>query len=238
METGSAPASAERLVTAVRVLLARELASRGMGTGDIARALGLTPAAVSMYLSGKRGSRLAGELAKDSRVLTLMRNCAEAIIRAARGGAAEPCNIAELADVVASIVSQRGARESLEELVARRMRLEQEVAVRAMTYSYRTRNPLVRALLMQIAADSMRHAEILAMLLDYFSGKLKAEGLDILPEELDALAAGEDSMKSEIAELYRLCDPVATALLLSIELDERKHRQLVISLKTMARAQC
>ncbi|MEM1598203.1 MAG: ferritin family protein [Pyrobaculum sp.] len=226
----------EKYLSAVRALVAKELVARGLSVNETARLLGLTPAAVSMYVSGKRGGELAAELAKSESVMSLIRSHCEVFLDMAAKGAKGPVDLTELAKLVASIVEQRGPREQVEELIRERIRIEQETATRAMAYSYKTRNPLIRALFMQIATDSLRHAEILTMILDRLSGRLKGEEFDVSEQELDALADEEMAMRESIAELYRVGDPVLRALILSIELDEQKHYQLVKALQLAAKA--
>lgn len=225
----------ERVLSAVRALLARELVERGLSVNETARLLGLTPAAVSMYLSGKRGGELVQEVARDERAMSLIRSHAEIFIDAARRGVRGPLDLTELAKVVANILAQRSPQAELEEVIKARIRLEQETASRAMAYSYKVRNPLMRSLFMQIATDSLRHAEVLTMILDYFSGRLKAEEVDLSEEELETLAQEESSMRESIADLYKLGDPVLRALILSIELDEQKHYQLIKTLQLASR---
>ncbi len=227
--------SLERILSAVRSLLARELVERGLSVNETARLLGLTPAAVSMYLSGKRGGEYVQELARDDRVMALVKSHAELFIDAAKKGVRGPIDVTELAKVVANILAQRGSSAALEEVIKERIRLEQETATRAMAYSYKVRNPLVRSLFMQIAADSLRHAEILTMILDYLGGRLKAEDVDVSGEELEMLAQEESAMRESIADLYKLGDPVLRALILSIELDEQKHYQLIRTLQLASR---
>jgi len=221
----------ERVLSAVRALLARELVERGLSVNETARLLGLTPAAVSMYLSGKRGGELAQEVARDERAMSLIRSHAEIFVDAAGGGVRGPLDLTELAKVVANVLAQREPQAELEEVIKSRIRLEQETATRAMAYSYKVRNPLIRSLFMQIATDSLRHAEVLTMILDYLSGRLKAEEVDLSEAELEALAQEESSMRESIADLYKLGDPVLRALILSIELDEQKHYQLIKTLQ-------
>lgn len=225
----------DRVLSAVRALVARELVSRGLSVNETARLLGLTPAAISMYLSGKRGGELVEELAGDERVMSLVRSHCEVILDMAKRGARQPVDLTEVAKVVANIISQREPKAQLEEIIRERIKLEQMTAGRAMAYSYKSRNPLMRSLFMQIATDSLRHAEILTAILDYLAGRLKAEELGISVEELEALAEEEFSMRESIAELYKVDDPVVRALILSIELDEQKHYQLVKSLQVAAR---
>ncbi|ABL88477.1 conserved hypothetical protein [Pyrobaculum islandicum DSM 4184] len=227
--------SLERVLSAIRAVLARELVERGLGVNETARLLGLTPAAVSMYLSGKRGGELVNVLTSDERIMSLIKSHAEMFADAAKRGARGPIDLTELAKVVSNILAQKSPEVELEELIQTRIRLEQETATRAMAYSYKVRNPLVRALFMQIATDSLRHAEILTMILDYLSGRLKADELGITVEELETLAQEESSMRESIADLYKLGDPVLRALILSIELDEQKHYQLVKTLQLTLR---
>ncbi|MEZ0318855.1 MAG: ferritin family protein [Pyrobaculum sp.] len=226
----------DRYLSAVRALVARELVARGLSVNETARLLGLTPAAVSMYVSGKRGGELVAELAKNEGVMSLIRSYCEVYLDMAAKGAKGPADLTELAKLVASIAEQKSPQESVEELIKERIRLEQETATRAMAYSYKTRNPLIRALFMQIATDSLRHAEILTMILDCLSGRLKAEEFDIGEEELDALADEEMAMRESIVELYKIGDPILRALILSIELDEQKHYQLVKALQLAAKS--
>ncbi|MFN3804852.1 MAG: ferritin family protein [Pyrobaculum sp.] len=224
----------EKVLSAVRALVARELVKRGLSVNETARVLGLTPAAVSMYVSGKRGGELVDKLAKDERVMALVKSQCEVIIDMAKRGARGGVDLTELAKVVSNIISQKQPQAGLEEVIKERIRIEQETASRAMAYSYRTRNPLVRSLFMQIAADSLRHAEILTAILDYLAGRLKAEDIGVTEEELQTLTQEEYSMRESIAELYRVVEPVVRALILSIELDEQKHYQLVKSLQMAA----
>ncbi|MEM0478828.1 MAG: transcriptional regulator [Pyrobaculum sp.] len=225
----------DRVLSAVRALMAKELVARGLSVNETARLLGLTPAAVSMYISGKRGGELAEELARDERVMALIKSHGEVILDMAKRGSRQPVDLTELAKVVANITARRDSKLELEEVIKERIKIEQATAGRAMAYSYKTRNPLMRTLFMQIASDSLRHAEILTAILDYLAGRLKSEDLGVSMEELEALAEEEFSMRGSIAELYKVDDPVVRALILSIELDEQKHYQLVKSLQMAAR---
>lgn len=167
--------------------------------------------------------------------MALIKSHGEVILDMAKRGSRQPVDLTELAKVVANITARRDSKFELEEVIKERIKLEQATAGRAMAYSYKTRNPLMRTLFMQIASDSLRHAEILTAILDYLAGRLKSEDLGVSMEELEALAEEEFSMRESIAELYKVDDPVVRALILSIELDEQKHYQLVKSLQMAAR---
>ncbi len=225
----------ERVLSAVRALVARELVKRGYSVNETAKILRLTPAAVSMYLSGKRGGNLVDKLEKDERVMSVVRSHCDVIEDIVKRGGGESVDLTEIAKIVTGIITQKKTDVTIEEVIRGRIKIEQETATRAMTFSYKSRNPLVRSLFMQIAADSLRHAEILTAILDYLTGRLKADDLDISSDELETLAGEEYSMREGIAELYNMGDPIVRALILSIELDEQKHYQLVKSLQIAAR---
>jgi len=70
--------------------------------------------------------------------------------------------------------------------------------------------------------------------LDYLAGRVKAEEVDVSSEELEKLAEEELEMRESLAELYRSLSPLVRALVLSIELDEQKHYQLVKALQLAA----
>ena len=61
--------SARFVIPMVRVALARELHSRGLSVTEIARLLETSPAAVSQYLSGKRGKEIPQDFIQDVKKL-------------------------------------------------------------------------------------------------------------------------------------------------------------------------
>jgi len=61
--------SARFVLPRVRVALAKELYSRGLSVTEIARLLETSPAAVSQYLSGRRGKELPPEFLQDVKEL-------------------------------------------------------------------------------------------------------------------------------------------------------------------------
>jgi hypothetical protein len=115
-------------------------------------------------------------------------------------------------------------------LIMERIKLEQETAVRSMALAYRSANPLARSLFMQIAMDSMRHAEILTTILDYLAGRIKADEIALTEEELRAVSEEERGMRESLAALSGAEDPLVRALIKSIEFDELKHYELVKAL--------
>jgi rubrerythrin len=81
-------------------------------------------------------------------------------------------------------------------------------------------------LLRQIASDSMRHADILTTLLRTLEGGTPSQVRDygVLRE---MLAFEEQAESENLSELIRSDDPLVKALLMSVDLDERKHEALL-----------
>ncbi|MEZ0247789.1 MAG: transcriptional regulator [Thermoproteus sp.] len=218
----------DKYVSAVRAVVAKEMVRRGFSVNEAARLLGVTAAAVSLYASGKRGGELAAKIESDERAIALIKSYVDAI---AEGGRNAVLDLADLARAVKNVMeAPQRAEADMSALIAERIRLEQETANRGLVMAYRSANPLVRALFMQIAMDSLRHAEILTMILDYMAGRIKADEFALGPEELQAISEEERGMRESLAVLSAVEDPLVRALLKSIEFDELKHYELVKAL--------
>jgi len=226
----------ERIISALRAIIAKELTSRGFSVNETAKLLGVTAAAVSFYVGGKRGANVVRELEQNPKVLELIKSYVDMLVERIRSGKASSIDVADLAKTISAFLSAPEADVGdLEAAIMDRVRVEQETANRAMALSYRVKNPLLRILFLQIAIDSLRHAEILTAISDYLSGRVRAEDLGISEKELETLSEEEMRMREGISPLYRIEDPVIRSLLLSIELDEVKHYELVRSLVTNKR---
>ncbi len=218
----------DKYISAVRAVVAKELVKRGFSVNETAKLLGVTAAAVSLYASGKRGGEFAAKIEADERAMSLIKSYVDAI---AEGGSKAVLDLTDLAQAVRNLFEApitAGADVML--LIMERVRLEQETANRSMALAYKAANPLVRSLFMQIAMDSLRHAEILTTILDYLSGKIKADEIALTQEELEEISREERGMRESLAALSSIEDPLVRALLKSIEFDELKHYELVKAL--------
>lgn len=223
--------SLDKYISAVRAVVAKEMVRRGFSVNETARLLGVTAAAVSLYASGKRGGELVAKIEADDRAMSIIRSYVDAV---AEGGRKAVLDLTDLAQAVRNIFeapSVAGADITL--LIMERVKLEQETANRSMALAYKAANPLVRSLFMQIALDSLRHAEILTTILDYLSGRIKADEIALTEEELEAVSQEEKGMRESLAALTRIEDPLVRALLKSIEFDELKHYELVKALMSV-----
>ncbi|MFP3250938.1 MAG: transcriptional regulator [Thermoproteus sp.] len=218
----------DRYISAVRAVVAKEMVRRGFSVNEAARLLGVTAAAVSLYASGKRGGELAAKVESDERIMSIIRSYVDAIAEGGRSGVLDLTDLAQAVKNAFETPSRAKADVTL--LIMERIKLEQETAVRSMALAYRSANPLARSLFMQIAMDSMRHAEILTTILDYLAGRIKADEIALTEEELRAVSEEERGMRESLAALSGVEDPLVRALIKSIEFDELKHYELVKAL--------
>lgn len=218
----------DRYISAVRAVVAKEMVRRGFSVNEAARLLGVTAAAVSLYASGKRGGELAAKVESDERIMSIIRSYVDAIAEGGRSGVLDLTDLAQAVKNAFETPSRAKADVTL--LIMERIKLEQETAVRSMALAYRSANPLARSLFMQIAMDSMRHAEILTTILDYLAGRIKADEIALTEEELRAVSEEERGMRESLAALSGAEDPLVRALIKSIEFDELKHYELVKAL--------
>jgi hypothetical protein len=103
-----------------------------------------------------------------------------------------------------------------------------------MRLAQRARDELTRALLRQIASDSLRHAEIVASLVPYIDrGVSTAFASGITRKEVEALIEGERNAEAQAdSASARHLHGTMAILIASMEADERKHADLLRSLLT------
>jgi rubrerythrin len=121
---------------------------------------------------------------------------------------------------------QRPLDDSVRFRVLKRIELEERSAAKALELASKGDDPLLSVLLRQIASDSMRHADILTTLLRTLEGGAPPPIRDygVLRE---MLAFEEQAESENLSELIRSDDPLVKALLMSVDLDERKHEALL-----------
>ncbi|MDE1821094.1 MAG: hypothetical protein KGJ23_09745 [Euryarchaeota archaeon] len=243
------PSSRASPVTWVRLLqalVARELVEGlGLPAQRAAALLGLTPAAVSQYLSGKRlrseflshatdegargvARRVASELSErrlegEERLRVFLEGALS--LSASFTGARGP---KDPAGAAAPGVGDARTRE-MARWLRQRVRGEQAAVTLSMRLAQRARDELTRAILRQIASDSLRHAEIVASLAPYLDqGVVQAHASGITRREVQALIEGERRAEAQAAtELTHHLGGTMALLLASMEADERKHAALL-----------
>lgn len=232
---------AEKIIPGVRAVLARLLVEKyGLKKVEVARALGLSPQAVTQYLTGARAGDVA-EMLKHQQVLTLIEDLAAKI--AARGGQLMQAEIIDLAFEIASIIQSKPEEEKTEAIptdvkekllktLRARLQAEQEAAELFMGVAAKMRNDLSRLLFRQIASDSIRHADIVMATISAIE---RGEDAPVdFPEEKELKKLLENEETAHVHSLedvrHLIQNDVIGLLIDSIEADEEKHAKILAKL--------
>ncbi|MEM0483065.1 MAG: hypothetical protein QXM16_09325 [Nitrososphaerota archaeon] len=228
------PSRVEQLIPALRAALAIRLVNKyGLKKSHVAKALGVSPAAITQYVSGSRGLRLpTGDLSVEE-----IDSLAERIARKISLGMIDSAST-ELTVFLNQLIAPRVSQElrvgaaidaSVIKSLMERITLEDEAAKRALELSTSASSQLAKMVLKQMAVDSMRHADILATLIHIIENN---EDVSLTKDDLALIA--EMSRFENKAEEQRLAEiplgemkPVIRALLTSIDMDEEKHEMLL-----------
>jgi predicted transcriptional regulator len=227
--------SEERLIPVIRARLAERLVKAGFRPKEAARALNVTQAAVAQYLKRKRGKNTNASASLDR----LIEPLAEKLVRRMRSdlGGIETAELVETARQV--IVIDRGrliAQEQPEQperdealrILRERLRLELTAAERYLELSNQTADDYSKMLLRMIAADSIRHGDVVSQVISWLEAGRESDvempGKDIL----ESLVALEDSAhEASLTESIRIRHPIARLLFQWIDADEEKHEKIV-----------
>lgn len=232
----------ERLIPVVRAWIATKLVKRGFRVKEVARVLNLTPSAVTQYVKGRRGSRVA-ELNKYESILDQLVEKAAARIK----NNGPPIELTELSDVAYQISGAATSEVVLEStrdlnkekrwlrLLRERLQTELMAAQRCLEVANRVGDDFSKLLLRMIASDSIRHADIISVIISYLeSGRLEMQfpDLDFISAMLEIESRSlEFSLKDEV----NVPHPVAKLLLESIDMDEMKHERILAKLIEVAK---
>lgn len=228
-------ARAENLIPVLRARLAIKLGREGLRGKEIASALNITPAAVVQYIQGKRG-RLGVRVAQMDRTVDAL---AEKVLLRIRSGAGEGLRMAELLEAAEQIViASRGSRVLQEtpvkmqsqviEILRQRLQLELKASERCLESAMKFDDQYSKLLLRMIAADSMRHADVVSQIISWIEispepviNFQRKEFLDAILQVEDR--AGETSLRNAV----KISHPVARLLLEWIDTDEKKHQKII-----------
>jgi uncharacterized protein len=227
-------------VQVMQALVARELVeSFGLPERQAATLLGLVPSSVSQYLSGKRlGPRLARFL-NDREARRIARRTAQQLMASPGGPGLVLEAAVQLGRLYESEPHARTMRESatapppvrreVPRWLRSRIAGEQNAVTECMRLAQRSRDELTRALFRQIAADSLRHAEIVASLAAYLDrGVTSSTPTGITRTDVEHLIAREHAAEEMSGgDLGGDLGGVMRILWDSMEADERKHELLL-----------
>jgi uncharacterized protein len=225
----------EKLIPAVRARLAVKLGREGLRVGEIASALDITPAAVVQYLQGKRG-RLTSHAVQADRTID---GLAEKIIQRVRGGVDERIRTVELVEAAEQLAIASQGHKVLEnttpaehrgvvDILRQRLQLELKASERCLESAMKFDDQYSKLLLRMIAADSMRHADVVSQIISWI--ELAEKPTAYLPkrEFLEAILRIEDKAgETSLKETVKVSHPVARLLLEWIDSDEKKHERII-----------
>jgi predicted transcriptional regulator len=225
----------ENMIPVVRARLALSLRHEGLRVTEIASALNTTPAAVVQYLKGKRGRMVARSTQVDRTIDAL----AERILQRVRSGVREGVRMPELMEAADQIIiASKGSRmlqetpqkreKQVVEVLRQRLELELKASERCLESAVKFDDQYSKLLLRMIAADSMRHADVVSQIISWT--ELSPEPTLNVPKKefLDAIMQIEDKAgEQSLRDAVKISHPVAKLLLEWIDADEKKHERII-----------
>lgn len=223
------------MIPVVRARLALSLKREGLRVTEIAAALNTTPAAVVQYLKGKRG-RLIVRPAQVDRTIDAL---ADKVLQRVRSGVREGVRMPELMEAADQIIIASKGNKMLEEttqkkekqvveVLRQRLELELKASERCLESAVKFDDQYSKLLLRMIAADSMRHADVVSQIISWT--ELPHELTLNVPrkEFLDAIMQIEDKAgEQSLRDTVKISHPVARLLLEWIDVDEKKHERII-----------
>ena len=232
----------ELLIPTIRAELAKKLAKRGFRVNEIAKALKVTQPAVTQYIRGKRGA--LGQ--ETSSVGIIVEPLAERLAQKMRSGlTVETAELLETARQIIVMNTDRAAiaqktneprRSKLLELLRHRLRLELDAAEKYLELANRTSEDYTKLLLRMIAADSIRHGDVVSQLMSWLEAGGRSEGAIPSEDLLKSMLSIEDSAgETSLTKNVEVDHPVARLLLQWIDIDESKHERMVSGLIALSK---
>ena len=247
------PASPVSWVHLLQALVARELVEeQGVPSRRVAALLGLAPSAVSQYLSGKR---LAGPFIQhstDARSQKVARRVSQTLLHAPNDlsvrtrilleGAVELSGAVPTAPAVEVAMEGGGAGEAQRQMakwLRARVLAEQAAVTACMRLAQKARDEMTRAVFRQIAADSLRHAEIVASLVTYLDrGVVSTSASGVTRHVVELMIEAERRAEEQAGKnLAKSLGGMMSILAASMEADERKHAELLQGMLAMGFAE-
>ena len=223
------------MIPVVRARLALSLKREGLRVTEIAAALNTTPAAVVQYLKGKRGRLVVRPTQVDRTIDAL----ADKVLQRVRSGVREGVRMPELMEAADQILIASKGNKMLEEttqnrdkqvveILRQRLELELKASERCLESAVKFDDQYSKLLLRMIAADSMRHADVVSQIISWT--ELPHELTLNVPrkEFLDTILQIEDKAGEQaLRDTVKISHPVARLLLEWIDIDEKKHERII-----------
>ncbi len=236
MERAVGDMRGENLIPIIRAGLAQRLERDGLRVKEIASSLNTSPAAVVQYLHGKRGRALT----RSPQIDRIVDALAEKILQRVRAGMGEGVRMMELVEAADQImIASKGNRtreqasstpESAQvlEILRARLQLELKASERCLESAVKFQDEYSKLLLRMIAADSMRHADVVSQIISWI--ELSHDSSIEVPrrELLDTILQIEDKAgELSLRDTVKIHHPVAKLLLEWIDADEKKHERII-----------
>lgn len=219
----------------IRARLAERLVKDGFRPKDAAAALNVTPAAVAQYLKKKRGGS-ATALSSLDRLIDPLAEKLGKRMRSGLGGI-ETAELLETARqvmvlnrgrAIAQEQPRRPERDEALRVLRERLKLELTAAERYLELSNQTADDYSKMLLRMIAADSIRHGDVVSQVISWLEAGRESDvempGRDIL-ESLMSLE--ESAHETNLTQSIHIGHPIAQLLFQWIDADEEKHERIV-----------
>ena len=172
---------------------------------------------------------------------TMVDPLAEKLAQKMRSGlTVETAELLETARQIIVMDSDRGIvtrktnepqRTKVLELLRHRLRLELDAAEKYLELANRTSEDYTKLLLRMIAADSIRHGDVVSQLMSWLAAGGKSEGVIPSGDLLKSMLSIEDSAaETSLTRNVEVDHPVARLLLQWIDIDEDKHERMVSGL--------
>jgi uncharacterized protein len=227
--------SEERLIPIIRARLAERLVKEGFRPKQVATALNVTQAAVTQYLKKKRGGNTTSLTSVDRLVDPLAERLAKRI-RSGLGGV----ETAELVETARQVMvmsrgrsvaqghEQRPEKDAAMRTLRERLKLELTAAEKYLELSNQTADDYSKMLLRMIAADSIRHGDVVSQVISWLEAGRETDVEMPGKEILQSLIALEDSAhESSLSKGVKIGHPIAQLLFQWIDADEEKHEMIV-----------
>ncbi len=242
--------STESVLQALRAVLAKELVlGRGFSRARAARLLQVTAPAVSQYVSGKRGGALVAEIEHDPVHMQHVRQLvADALAVPSDRPERIGTHLLKTAEKIAGrldfsrttsarhepLANENLRRQSLQ-LLRDRLEEEHQAAAGCLKFAQSCEDARIAAMFRQIASDSLRHADTMALLINYVEHPETLQDVR-LPQKsaIERMIELEESAdEANIGPLKARLGPAARLLIESVDADERKHVLLLKGLLTL-----
>ncbi len=227
--------SEERLIPLIRARLAERLVQEGFRPKQVASALNVTQAAVTQYLKRKRGGNPSMLVSIDRLIDPLAEKLAKRI-RSGLGGvettelveAARQVMVMNRGMLVVQQHADRPERDKALKILRERLKLELTAAERYLELSNKTADDYSKMLLRMIAADSIRHGDVVSQVISWFEAGRETDVEMPGKAILESLIELEDSAhEASLTQSIRIGHPIAQLLFQWIDADEEKHEKIV-----------